>query len=155
MHLKNVPRIDLRRMRTKPKSITLQLPHSMLQRFRRGAGAAGKSLQQFLAERLMEAVPPLPEEIPPPARAELDALELGDQALCEVAESRLPPSRQRLYRRLLGKNTAGSITAGEREKLTALGEEARQLTLKKAHAYLLLKWRGCAIPSLAELEVGE
>lgn len=139
-----------------PQSITLRLPDDTLQRFRRGAGAAGKSLPQFLADRLMEAVPPLPEDIPPPARAELQSLEeLDDQALREVADSRLPPSRQRLYRRLLAKNTAGSITAREREKLSALGEEARQLTLKKAHAYLLLKWRGCAIPSLPELEVAE
>ena len=36
--------------------------------------------------------------------------------------------------------------------LTALGEEARRLTLKKAHAYMLLKWRGHAIPSLETLE---
>jgi hypothetical protein len=101
----------------------------------------------------MDAVPPLPEDAPAPLREELDALEqLDEAALRQVAESRLPSSHQRLYSRLLGKNTAGTITAGEREKLTALGEEARRLTLKKAHAYLLLKWRGCAIPSLPDLE---
>ena len=135
------------------QSVTLRLPPAALQRFQRGADAAGKSLEQFLADRLIDAVPPLPEDIPPPARDELRALEeLDEQALRQVAESRLPAGRQRLYTRLLAENAAGTISAGEREKLTALGEEARRLTLKKAHAYLLLKWRGCAIPSLQDLE---
>jgi hypothetical protein len=55
----------------------------------------------------------------------------------------------------LAKNAAGSLTVGERKKLNALGDEARQLTLKKAHAYLLLKWRGHTIPSSEEIEVAE
>ena len=61
-----------------------------------------------------------------------------------MAGDRKPPARgrKRLHRRLLDKNAAGTITACEREKLAFLGEEARQLTLKKAHPYLLLKWRG-------------
>ena len=139
-----------------PESVTVQLPQEALQRFRRGAGAAGKPLEEFLADRLMDAVPPLPEDIPPSLRGELDALEQSDEAtLREIAESRLPAGRQRLYSRLLTRNSAGTITAGERRKLEALGEEARQLTLKKAHAYLLLKWRGHAIPSPQELEVAE
>lgn len=138
------------------ESVTVQLPQETLQRFRRGAGAAGKPLEEFLADRLMDAVPPLPEDIPPALREEMDALEQSDEAaLRKVAESRLPTGRQRLYSRLLTKNSAGTITAGERRKLEALGEEARQLTLKKAHAYLLLKWRGYAIPSPEELEVAE
>jgi hypothetical protein len=53
---------------------------------------------------------------------------------------------------LLYKNGQEIITAREKEKLHALGEEARRLTLKKAHAYMLLKWRGHAIPSPEELQ---
>jgi hypothetical protein len=148
--------VDLERIEVMPESVTVQLPEDAVQRFRRGAGAAGKPLEEFLADRLMDAVPPLPEDIPPSLRGELDALEqLDEPALREVAESRLPAERQRLYSRLLTKNAAGSITAGERGRLEALGEEARTLTLKKAHAYLLLKWRGCTIPSPGELEVTE
>ena len=139
-----------------PESITVQLPTEALQRLRRGAGAAGKPLEEFLADRLLDAVPPLPENIPASLREELDALEqLDETALREVAESRVPTARQRLYSRLLAKNAAGTLAAGEREKLAALGDEARQLTLKKAHAYLLLKWRGHTIPSSEEIEVVE
>jgi hypothetical protein len=139
-----------------PESFTVQLPPEAVKRFRRGAGAAGKPVEEFLADRLLEAVPPLPEDIPPPARDELQAMEgLDEKALRQVAQSRLPASRQRLYSRLLASNAAGTISPQEREQLAALGEEARRLTLKKAHAYLLLKWRGCAIPSLADLETAE
>jgi hypothetical protein len=63
----------------------------------------------------------------------------------------LPPAHQRLYSRLLQKNSQGAITVPEKKKLHALGEEARRLTLKKAHAYMLLKWRGHYIPSPEEL----
>lgn len=135
-----------------PESVTVQLPREALQRFRRGAGAAGKRLEEFLADRLLDAVPPLPDNISPSLRQELDALEqLDETALQKVAESRLPTGRQRLYSVLLAKNAAGTATDRERKKLEVLGDEARQLTLKKAHAYLLLKWRGRAIPSSADL----
>jgi hypothetical protein len=138
------------------ESVTVKLPEEVLRRFRRGAGAVGKPLEEFLADRLMDAVPPLLEGISPVLRQELDALEHLDEAgLRDVAESRLPPQRQREYSQLLTKNSAGTITIAERRKLEALGQEARELTLMKAHAYLLLKWRGLAVPSLQEIEVAE
>jgi hypothetical protein len=138
------------------ESVTVQLPEEALHRFRQGAGAARKPLAEFLADRLMDAVPSPAEDIPPALRQELDALQqLDESALREVAESRLSPARQRQYSRLLTKNSAGTITAAEQKKLEAMGEEARRLTLKKAQAYLLLKWRGHAIPSRQDLEVAE
>ena len=77
----------------------------------------------------------LSEDIPAPLCGELDTLEqLDEAALRQVAESRLPIGHQRLYSRLLAKNAVGTITVGERQELAALGNEARQLTLKKAHA---------------------
>jgi hypothetical protein len=138
------------------ESVTVELSDKALERLRRGAGAAGKPLEQFLVDRLMDSVPPLPEDIPPALREELDMLEqLNEPALREVAESRLPVGRQRQYSRLLTKNSSGDITTAERRELEELGEEARRLTLKKAHAHLLLKWRGHAIPSPPELGVAE
>jgi len=135
------------------KTITLQLPGETFQRYRRGATVARKSLEEFLTERLVEAVPPLADDLPSPLHEELQVLEnLDDKALRKVARSQLSPARQRLYSRLLHKNSQGVITAREKEKLHALGEEARRLTLKKAHACMLLKWRGRPIPSLEELQ---
>ncbi len=135
-----------------PQPITLQLPEETLRRYQRGAKAARKVLEEFLVERLADLAPPLVETLPSPLREELKDLEaLDDRALLDVAQSRLPLARQRAYSRLLRKNSQGTLTAPEREKLHALGEEARRLTLKKAHAYMLLKWRGHPIPSAEAL----
>jgi hypothetical protein len=57
-----------------------------------------------------------------------------------------------LYSRLLSKNSQGTITAHEQETLHTLGEQARLLTLKAAHAFMLLKWRGHRVPSPEELQ---
>lgn len=133
--------------------VTLQLSDETLQRYQRGATAARKLLEEFLVDRLMEAVPPLANDLPSPLHEELEALEqLDNDALWQVARSQLSPTLQRQYSRLLAKNSQGTITAQEQETLRTLGEQARLLTLKIAHAYLLLKWRGHRIPSPEELQ---
>jgi hypothetical protein len=134
------------------QTITLQLTDETLQRYQRGATIARKVLEEFLAERLVEAVLPLADDLPSPLQEELKVLEnLDDEALWQVAQSQLSPGQQRLYSRLLARNSQGVITVEEKEKLHALGEEARRLTLKKSHAYMLLKWRGHHVPSPEEL----
>ena len=131
-----------------PQTVTLQLPEETLRRYQRGAKAAHKVLEEFLIERLADIAPPLVETLPSPLREELKDLEtLDNPALMEVAQSRLPLARQRVYSRLLRKNGQATLSVHERNKLYELGEETRRLTLKKAHAYMLLKWRGHAIPS--------
>ncbi len=135
------------------QTVTLQLPDEMLQRCQRGATAARKLLEEFLVDRLMEALPPSADAVPSPLREELRALELlDDAALWQMAQSQLSPARQRLYSRLLTKQSQGTITAQERNTLQALGDEARLLTLKKAHASLVLRWRGHRIPTPAALQ---
>lgn len=138
------------------QAITVRLPEETLERFRHGAGAARKPLAQFLVDRLVETVPPSVENLPSALREELRTLErLDDRALWRLAQSRVPADRQRRYSQLLAKNASGTLTAREQSQLEALGDEARRLTLKKAHAYLVLKWRGHAIPSRGELERSE
>jgi len=135
------------------QKVTLQLPEKTLQSYRQGAVASRKGLEEFLAERLVEAVPPLANDLSSPLREKLRELEiLDDEALWAVAHSQLAPERQELYDCLLAKNSEGTLTPGERENLHAIGAEARRLTLKKAHAYMLLKWRGHRIPSPHELQ---
>jgi hypothetical protein len=137
-------------------AVTLLLPEETLQRYRRGATAARKLLEEFLVERLLETVPPLADDLSSPLREELQALErLDDDALWQVTRSQLPPARQRLYSRLLARQSQGIITAQEQKTLHSLGEQARLLTLKAAHAYMVLKWRGHRIPSPEELHRSE
>lgn len=133
-------------------TITLTLPDDAIQRYQRGAIIARKRLDEFLVERLVDVAPPLAEDLPSPLDKELKRLEeLDDDALWGMARSRLSPKQQRLYDGLLQKNSQGSITDEEKEKLQALGQEARRLTLMKAHAFMLLKWRGHQIPTLDQL----
>ena len=135
------------------QTITLHLPDETLQRYQQGATAARKLLEEFLVERLTEAIPPLADDLPSPLREELQMLEaLDDEALWQVTQSQLSPAHQRQYSRLLTKNSRGTITDREKETLHTLGEQARLLTLKTAHAYMLLKWRGHRVPSPQELQ---
>ena len=131
------------------QTISLQLPDETLQRYRRGAHAARKLLEDFLVERLSEALPPLAEDLPSPFHEELKRLEeFGDEALWEILRGQLPPARQRQYSRLLTKQHEGLLTTQQEEKLQALGDEARLLMLKKSHAAMLLQWRGHTLPSV-------
>lgn len=135
------------------ETVTLQLTGRALQRYQRGATAARKSLEDFLVERLMEVVPPLVDDLPSSLQEELKTLEqLDDDTLRQVARSQLSPVHQRQYSRLLTKNSRGTITTREQELLSTLGEQARLLTLKAAHADMVLKWRGHRVPSLEELQ---
>jgi hypothetical protein len=94
------------------QTVTLQLPDEVVQRCQRGATAAHKLLEEFLVDRLMEALPPSADAVPSPLREELGTLELlDDEALWQMAQSQLSPARQRLYSRLLTKQSQGTITA--------------------------------------------
>lgn len=143
----------MERKQSRAQTITLDLPDEPFVRYRQGATAAHKRLEEFLIERLVEAVPPLADDLPSPVHEELKALEqCNDDTLWQVARSRFTPPLQRQYNRLLSKNSQGTISEREKEVLHNLGEQARLLTLKTAHAYLLLKWRGHRIPSPEDLQ---
>lgn len=115
-----------------------------------------KPLEEFLAERIVQGAPPLFEDVPPSLQEEVRGLmDLTDDQLWEVARARLPVAKQRVYTRLLHKNSDGTIAERERERMRALGDEARALTLRKAQAYALLRWRGYRIPTREELLRGE
>ena len=68
------------------QTITLELPDETLQRYRRGATAARKLLEEFLIERLVEAVPPLADNLPSPDILAAEIVEKLETALAEFAE---------------------------------------------------------------------
>lgn len=135
------------------QAVTLYVPDEMLQRYRRGAAVARMDLDAFIAERLAEATPPLADDLPDVPRAELKSLEEGDdEALRRAAECRLSDEEQEEYDQLLSKHAEGPLATDEERKLRELGEKARGLTLKKAHALMLLKWRGHGVASRQDLQ---
>lgn len=103
-------------------------------------------------QALEAGLPPTEAELPPELRGEFAQLaRLEDEALWKIARSSLPLAKQRTLSRLLRKNQEDTLTEAERQKLDALIEETDRLTLRKALAYALLKWRRHSLPSLAEL----
>ena len=138
------------------QTITLHLPDETIQRYQRSASAAQKAVEEFIAERLIESAPLEAENVSLTEQTVLTAMErLDNSQLREVAQSQLPANNQQLYDELLDKHCSGTLTADEAKMLQALGSEARRLTLKKAHAYRLLKWRGQSIPSVDALQTIE
>ena len=137
---------------TKP----VQISESLYHRLERLAEISHRPLETVVEQTLNASVPPLPDDIPEEMQADLLALEtMGDEELWEVARSVITTAQQDQHRLLLEKNRLGTISKSEQEQLTQLRDAADQLMLRKAYAYVLLKWRGHHLPTLAELEAQE
>jgi hypothetical protein len=99
-------------------------------------------VEQALVNIVKAATPTL-EKVPEEYRAELEAMEeLGDMALWNVGQTRIPLSRQRRLENLLAKNQWGKLTGREQQSLERIRAEADRLTLRRSYALLLLKYRG-------------
>jgi hypothetical protein len=135
------------------QTVSINVPQNLYLRLERLARLSRRPLETIVAQTLSTTIPPLPEDLPEEMRGDLVALEaLDDDALWQVARSTVSPEQHTEHMQLLDKNRAGTLTESEREKLTQLRQSADQLMLRKAYAYMLLKWRGHRLPTLDELE---
>lgn len=133
------------------QAITVELPEDVYRHVKRAAEGMKSPVERVLASIVKGATPSL-DKVPAQYRSDLESMEtLGDQELWKIAESRVPPERQRRLERLLENSQSGELTKREQQTLTRLRNEADRLTLRKAYAYLLLKYRGHRIPSLADV----
>lgn len=133
--------------------VAIQMPPNLYRRLERLAELTRRPVESLIVQTLEAGVPPLPDDLPEKIRDDLMALEgLDDESLWQVARSTVDPEQQAQHNLLLEKNRSETITEAEREMLTQLRQEADQLMLRKAYAYVLLKWRGYRLPTLAELE---
>lgn len=134
-------------------TMPIQVPRALYQRLERLVHLTNRPLDTLVAQALSASLPPLPDDLPPAMRDALLALEpLSDAELEQVADSTMPDEQAARLADLREQRRAGRITAVEQHLLDALLQEADLLTLRKAYAAVLLKWRGHALPSLAELE---
>jgi hypothetical protein len=136
-------------------TVTLTLPDSVYENYRQKAATLHKPMKELIQEVVCDGQPPPPsvDDAPEYLRADLKALEkLSNEELRRVAESHLEPAKQRKLSRLLDKNQAGTITEKERQQMDELLHEGQRLTVIKAHAWVLLKWRGERIPTYEELQ---
>lgn len=135
------------------QTIVIQMPPPLYRRLKRLAELTRRPLENVVVQTLDSGVPPLPDNLPQEMRGDLLALEdLDDDTLWQVARGVISLEQQEQISLLLEKNRLGTITESERTTLAQLRREADRLMLRKAYAYVLLKWRGYRLPRLAELE---
>lgn len=131
--------------------LTLELPEEIYEHVRRAAKGMKQPVETALLSIVKAATPSL-ERVPVKYREELEALEdLHDNELWKVTESALTPAQQRQLVSLLHKNQHGELKDREQKALMRLRACADRIMLRRSYAYLLLKYRGHRIPSLADL----
>jgi len=132
-------------------NVSLQVPSSVYRLAKKTAEATSRPIEQVLVD-VLSAASPVSEDLPQEHQADLDALaQLNDAELWNIARSTFPAEKRRAYDRLLEKNSAGTLTPAERGALKELRQASEHLTLQKAHAYAILKWRGHVLPALTKV----
>ena len=92
-------------------------------------------------------------DLPLELQSELKAMScLSDNALWQIAGSRMNPDKAALYDIMLNHLKNNRLTSEKQSTLNQLRNESQTLTLKKVHAYVLLQKRGHTLPSLADLK---
>ena len=71
---------------------------------------------------------------------------LDDDALWKLARGRRSETEMVRYDELLGESAAGALGDAGRSELEMLRREADRFMLIKAHAAVLLRWRGHDVP---------
>jgi hypothetical protein len=137
------------------QAVTLQLPETIYRSAWRTAKAKKRPIEEVLLTALKSSLPSL-EGLSPEITRDLTRLEsFTDAQLWAIARSVLPQPQQRRLRHLLRKNQAGTLTRRELQSLDELITESERLMLRKARAYVLLKWRGHAPAAVIERENGK
>ena len=128
------------------ETVELRIPISLYRAARQVARATDQSVDAVLQASIAHALPPL-DDLPEAEAAELAMLSLlDDGALWQAAREELMPDEQAELHRLLDRQAAEALNAAERSSLDAMLESYSWITVRKAHAYLLLARRGYHVP---------
>lgn len=134
------------------RAITLEIPLNLLERFQQTAQESQQPVEEILLQTLQGNVPPTIPSVPRSISVKLQSLQkMSDAALWKIARSRISANQQERYEYLLDQNRQGILTSPEAQELEQLAVEADELTVQKAYAYALLRWRGYPIPTLDSL----
>ncbi len=130
------------------QTITIPILETVYRRLQRAAEIAGKPVNEIAAQSIQDSLPPLLEVVPQPYRTDLATMEaFSDTDLWNVARAQVTVKDQRRFRRLRKKKSLGPLTEREQTHLTELRRAIDLVMFRKAYAYLLLKWRGCRVPT--------
>ena len=130
------------------ETVTLQIPEMLYRRLVNTAQATRRSIEEVMLHALRVGSPPAWEDAPAEFQADLAAMDkLDDEALWKIARGRKIGSDMARYDVLLGGNKSGKLIENERMELARLRAEADRFMLRKAHAAVLLRWRGHDVPA--------
>ena len=140
-------------MSVKMSTHQITVSDSLYRRLQQQAKAMQATVNDVAHQTLERYLPPpIENDLPPEVQTELEAMaHLSDDALWQIAESEMNPDKVALYDVMLERLQNNQLTAEGQTVLDQLREEAQLLTLRKAHAYVLLQSRGYTLPSLTDL----
>ena len=128
--------------------IEIHMPDVLLHRLERLAKLTHRPLETLIVQRLSSTLPPLPDDLAPEWRDALLALEsLSDDELQEVAASMMSEGDYERLSKLRDREAEGTLTPEEPAALESMWRDVDLLTLRKAYAAVLLKWRGTELSS--------
>lgn len=128
------------------QAVTVELPARVYQVLRGIADLTGRPVASVLQTSLAHTLPPL-EDVPADEAADLAALALLDDGdLWRAARALLNDAEQAELHDLLDRQNAGLLTSADHQRLQSLLDAYAWVTLRKAHAYLLLARRGYRVP---------
>lgn len=134
-------------------TITIHLPDDLYRRLERLANLSHQPLEGLIVKTLSSNLPPLPDDLPTSARSALQALEgLSDDELQHRMRSTMPQDQYERLTELREQRRDGTLNADDQAELDQLLEAADTLTLEKAYAAVLLKWRGQQLPPVSSLQ---
>jgi len=132
--------------------LTVELPESIFRHLKHIADQTHQPLETLVAQSITGNLPPAVDNAPPEMQADLLAMQpLAIDDLRQIAHSQLAPAQQQRYLDLQQKRQTTSLTPAESQDLSDLRLAADQLTLRKAYAWNLLRWRGQRLPALNDL----
>jgi hypothetical protein len=132
---------------------TVAVPQALYQRLERLAHLSGRSLESLVAQTLAASIPPIPDDLPTHTREALRLLEHDtDAQLWDTVRERVSDAQLEQWESLRDRQRSGNASREDLAMIAQLRANIDLLTLRKAYAAVILKWRGHQIPSLTELE---
>jgi len=134
------------------QDVTVALPEHLYQRLQNTATATQRPLSDILIRAVEVGSPPGWEDAPAEFQVELASLDrLNDEALWRIARERHSEADMQRWQDLLDKNASGTLTHEEAAELAQMRTDADRLTLRKAQAAAVLRWRGHMLPPAESL----
>lgn len=132
-------------------TITLTLPDNLYNSLKRLTRSNGKSVESTVMSALSTSLPSL-DGLPADWIAELEHLEtLPNNALRLILQEKLLSQQQARLDELLDQEQTSLLTQQATAELDSLIAQGEKITLRKARAAVLLRFRGHRLPTLTEM----